>query len=82
MRAKKFGINFVLTGVAAAVVIAAASSARAADPTTISTLVPTPGGNGGAQPTDALPQDPGIAGTDPYLPFGTNPLVPDGVWTP
>jgi hypothetical protein len=85
VKAKKFGITYVLAAVASADAIAGAPPAVAADPTTVSTLVSTlstRGGNGGPQPTHVLPQDPGIAGTDPYLPAGTDPLVPDGVWTP
>jgi hypothetical protein len=31
---------------------------------------------------DTLPQDQGIGGADPLVPFGPDPFVPSGVWTP
>lgn len=31
---------------------------------------------------DTLPQDQTIGGADPLVPFGTDPFVPSGVWTP
>lgn len=31
---------------------------------------------------DTFPQDQTIGGADPLVPFGTDPFVPPGVWTP
>ena len=31
---------------------------------------------------DTLPQDQVIGGADPLVPFGPDPFVPPGVWTP
>jgi hypothetical protein len=64
----------------AAVAIAAAPSTAGAGPNSASgqgTVALPPGG-----PIAVFPQDQIIGGADPYTPFGTNPDVPYGVWTP
>jgi hypothetical protein len=86
-----------LAGLAVAAAIAAAPSAVAStiEPTPVtpdpgthaSQKTALPGGGPGAValppggPVAVLPGDSPIGGADPYLPAGTDPLVPYGVWS-
>ena len=64
----------------------ATATAPAAD--AVETAVPTPGRTSGTiafppgGPIQVYPQDQTIGGANPLIPFGTDPLVPYGVWTP
>ena len=97
MHTNMLGLASAVVGVAAAVAVAAAPSASAAatDPTPVANGAAQPTQHPAAPsrangpvalppggPVSVLPRDSAIGGADPYLPFGTDPFVPDGVWTP
>jgi hypothetical protein len=91
-------IGSILAGLAAAVAIAVAPSASAAGADTApaageaqpTQAPPAPtatpaGGTVALLPRgqiDTYPQDQTIGGADPLVPFGTDPFVRSGVWTP
>jgi hypothetical protein len=84
MRNNRFGIASALAGFAAVVAISAAPSAASAS--TAVQPIPTPGAGTVALPpggpADILPGNQILGGANPYVPFGPDPFVPYGVWTP
>jgi hypothetical protein len=87
-------IPTALAGLAVAGAVAVAPVAAAAGvnpeptPTTPMPVAIAPAFPGGAValpqggPVAIFPQDQAIGGADPFLPFGTDPSVPYGAWTP
>jgi hypothetical protein len=80
-------LSATLLVVGGAVVIAFASAPLAdASPNQAPTnAVNGPGGAVAMPPGGPLAvylEDQNVGGADPYTPYGTDPLVPNGVWTP
>ncbi|HZQ33194.1 MAG TPA: hypothetical protein VFB19_15835 [Mycobacterium sp.] len=74
MAKKMFGVAIAVAGLAAAITVSAAPLATAGSGGTVAL---PPGG-----PTTIYPQTQTIGGANPYVPFGTDPSVPYGVWAP
>lgn len=77
---KKIGLGIAAACLGAAIGIWSAPSAVAEAPPAVGnqgTIALPPGG------TQVIyPQTQTIGGANPYVPFGTDPLVPYGVWAP
>jgi hypothetical protein len=89
MKQNKFRITSAVSGLAAAVAIATAPAAAATgvDQTPVTTAGSPPSGQGTVAlppggPDTTFPQEQSIGGANPYVPFGTDPFVPYGVWAP
>ena len=81
----KWALTLVVISSAAAVAITAAPPADLSPNPAPTNPTQGPGGavampHGG--PIAVYPQDQIVGGADPDTPFGTDPLVPYGVWTP
>jgi hypothetical protein len=84
MRKNRLGIGAGLAGLAAVAAISAAPAAIAAS--TVVQPIPTPSTGTEALPAggpvNIIPGNQVIGGANPYVPFGPDPFVPYGVWTP
>jgi hypothetical protein len=67
--------NLTFAGIVSAALAATAIGVAAPALADDGTVALPPGG-----PSVVYPQQQNTGGANPYLPFGTNPLVPYGVW--